>query len=123
MKEFHWRNCFKWKCHVKLLNNFILKIIFLEELKEELRDWNEKFPNLSIHGKSIGESPELEERKQLRQIIGRRIVEMHLWPEANSLKMIKLIIFDFSDSHGAFNKKDKNAKKGWKRIVKYAGSG
>ena len=88
MKKFHWKNYLKWKCHVKLLINFILKIRFLEELKEELRDWDEKFPNLSVHGKSIGESPELEERKQLRQIIGRRIVEMHLWPEANSLKII-----------------------------------
>jgi hypothetical protein len=90
--------------------------MFPEELKDELRDWEEKFPNLTIRGRPIGKSRELQEREQLRRMVARSIVEDHLWPEAGRKLEKKLVLHHLNHSTDAIhplNQKDgKKAEEG-----------
>ncbi|KAI3407588.1 hypothetical protein GPALN_015027 [Globodera pallida] len=62
----------------------LLNMEMPQELKDEVRDWDAKFPDLHVNGTCVGESGTMRDMR-LRRQIARNIVHEYLWPEANSI--------------------------------------
>ncbi|KAL3105826.1 hypothetical protein niasHT_017863 [Heterodera trifolii] len=82
-----------------------------QELKDELRDWEAKFPNLQVSGKCAGECRHsARDMRTLRQEIARNIAEEHLWPELKSVLSSKRFHEEKQQKHKKTLSKSKSPK-------------